>query len=62
MEIARQSNDVKVGVDEASLRELAELPLNGRQVCYHDWHKLLSHCIRNDNNRWRRSRIPSALQ
>jgi hypothetical protein len=34
MEVARQSDEVKVGVDKASLEELAELPLNGRQVSH----------------------------
>jgi hypothetical protein len=41
MEVARQSDEVKVGVDEGNLKELAELPLNGRQVSHKNWHRIL---------------------
>ena len=34
MDIARQSQEITVEVDEHSLAELAELSLNGRQVCH----------------------------
>jgi hypothetical protein len=32
MDVARKSDGIKVDVDEAILSELAEIPLNGRQV------------------------------
>jgi hypothetical protein len=62
MDVARKSDGIKVDVDDAILSELAEIPLNGRQVRWEYWPKLLLRFIDHDFDHWDRSRTPSALQ